>query len=383
MIPKHTGTETLQETALTNYKKLPDPKTCTQKEYIHYYIQDELRANHIHQNFPAQNISDPTNADPLAVAIHKYFKILPLDLHSSYFYLWNNIYKILKTTSEHDLQQIYYPLFSKTEQPYIKILNARNQLAQQHNQQTFVDFHLLKTAKISHSEYQFFLQNKDQAIKFCQQQIPNIKTPKWFYSQFNNAPCFLCQLTTFPSIKFPNQVIDFITKQYPIIKTFRHKIKIIDSDQTSTQYLKHTDTFQITINSRLNNRHRITSLIHEMSHIIAILKNFGILSKNHYQNELSAIKIELTILKHLDPQLYQEKIASLLVPLYQTEFEMKTYQNPIQNIPTLYAKIINQHFPQAKQTKNYTYLINENFITHPLSNLPYAMASIKLFGQAD
>ena len=119
------------------------------------------------------------------------------------------------------------------------------------------------------------------------------------------------------------------------------------------------------------------------NHVVAILKNFSILSQGKYQSELGATKIELKLLKKLSPELYREKIASMLIGLYQASFEIETYKESDQDLPVLYAKIINRYLPRSKQTKNYTYLINENFITHPLRNLPHVVAYVKLISNKD
>ena len=160
-------------------------------------------------------------------------------------------------------------------------------------------------------------------------------------------------------------------------------MKIKKENSTSTEYVKKTDSFVIRLSKKLNNRHQICSLIHELAHVIATLKNFSILLESKYQNELEATKIELKLLKKLSPELYKENLTNMLVVLYQTSFEIETYKNPDQDLPALYAKTVNQHFPLAKQTKNYTYLINENFVTHPLRNLPHAMAYVRLLAQHD
>ena len=369
--------------ATKNYQELKEPKTCGLRDYVDNYVREELLADFIYKTYPKKNISDPTQTDPLAIAVNKYLKILPLGAQFSYAYLWNGIYKMLKKKNEDYMQKLYYPFLTKAEKPYVKIVKTRNQLSQKQGYKTFVEFHLSETTKISPKEYQSFLKNKDKVIKFCQKQIPKIKTPSWFYSQFNNGPCFLCQLSTFPKIDFPNGVIDFVAKEYPNLKKFQHKIKIKNGDRVYTEYIKKTDSFVIGLNKKLNKRHQVTGLIHELSHVVAILKNFSILSQGKYQNELEATKIELKLLKKLSPELYGEKIASMLIGLYQTSFEIEAHKNSDQDLPILYAKIINRCLPRSKQTKNYTYLINENFITHPLRNLPHAMAYVKLISDKD
>lgn len=367
----------LKELAKVNYQSLKNTKTCSLKDYIDYYVKEELTTNSIRKTFSKKNISDPTQTNSLAIAVNTYFKILPLITQSFHTYLDKNIYKELKEEGEESTQKLFLPLLKKAEKPYIKIVKARNQLAQKQGYNNFINLHLEQTAKISEKEYQFFLKNKEKVVKFCQSQIPKIKIPAWFYSQFN-TPCFLCQLPTFPKIDFPNGAMDFVGKQYPILKKFQHKIKIKQDNSTNMEYVKKTDSFVIRLSKKLNNRHQICSLIHELAHVIATLINFNILLENKYQHELEATKIELKLLKKLSPELYKENLTNMLVVLYQTSFEIETYKNPDQDLPALYAKTVNQHFPLAKQTKNYTYLINENFITHPLRNLPHAMAYVKL-----
>ena len=372
----------LRELAERNYMRLKDPKICDLKSYVKHYIQDELMVDRVKKTFPKKDISNPTQTDPLAIAVNNYFKILPLGSQSFLTYLDKNIYKELKERGEKYTQRLYLPLLKKAKEPYVKIVEARNQLAKKQGHKNFTDFHLTITAKISPKEYQFFLKNRDKVVGYCQSQIPKLKPPTWFYSQFN-TPCFLCQLPTFPKIDFPNGAMDFVGKQYPILKKFQHKMKIKKENSTSTEYVKKTDSFVIRLSKKLNNRHQICSLIHELAHVIATLKNFSILLESKYQNELEATKIELKLLKKLSPELYKENLTNMLVVLYQTSFEIETYKNPDQDFPALYAKTVNQHFPLAKQTKNYTYLINENFVTHPLRNLPHAMAYVRLLAQHD
>lgn len=367
-----------EKLARTNYKKLEKPKTCNQKDYVNNYIKEEIIADKIYKTFPKKNISDPTNTNPLAIVINEYLKILPLDERSSYSYLWKNIHKILKRDGEKFVKKEYLPILKRAEKPYIEILKARNKLAKKQGHSSFIESISIERYKIPVKDLQFFLKNKNKVIDIYQKQIPKVEIPDWFYSQFNKYPCFLCQLPNSPKINFPNEVINFVAKEYPILKKFQHKVKINVSQETYTEYLKKTDSFKISIDKELNNRHKITGLIHELSHVISILTNFKILSKNKYQHELETSKIELKLLKRLDPKLYQEKIASMLVTLYLVEFEVESIKNPDQDLPRLYAKTINKYFPQSKQIKNYAYLINENFVTHPLRNLPHAMAYIKI-----
>jgi hypothetical protein len=370
--------ERIKKAAHVNYKKLKNPKTCSLKDYVDYYVKEELTTDYIYKTYPKKNISDPTNTNPLAITINKYLKILPLGAQSSHAYLWKGIYKTLKEKDESYVQRLYYPFLKKAENPYVEIVKARNNLTNKKSPETFVENFSLETYKISIKEYKYFLENKDKVVKFCQKEIPKVKLPIWFYSQFNNTPCFLCLLPTFPQVDFPNGVIDLVAKEYPILEKFKHKIKIKKGGITSTEYVKKTDGYVIRLDKNLNTRHKTVNLIHELSHVVAILEKFDILLEGKYRHELEAIKIELSILKKWSPKLYREKMANMLTTLYLVSFEIETYKNPDQDLPALYAKIVNQHFPKSKQSKNYTYLINENFITHPLRNLPHAMAYVKL-----
>lgn len=374
--------EKATKSAKENYQSLKDPKTCDLKDYVGYYIRDELLADYIYKTFPKKSISDPTQTDSLAVAMNAYLKILPLNSRSFSEYLRQGIYKGLKEKGERYVEKIYLSYLKKAERLYIKIIKARNRSSKKQGYKDYINLYLAETGKISLKEYQFFLKNRDRVIKFCQKQIPQVKLPIWFYSQFD-TPCFLCRLDTFPEIDFPDGVMRFVTKEYPIFKKFQHETKIKNGDRVYTEYIKKTDSFVIGLNKKLNKRHQVSGLIHELSHVVAILKNFSILSQGKYQGELEATRIELKLLKKLSPELYGEKIASMLVALYQVSFEIETYKKTNQDLPVLYAKIINHHLPQAKQVKNYTYLINENFVTHPLRNLPHAMAYVKLISDVE
>ena len=259
--------EKATKSAEENYQSLKDPKTCGLKSYVDYYLKEEVLADFIYKTFPKKNISDQTNTNPLAIAIYAYLKILPLGAQSSYAYFWKGIYKLLKKEGEDSTQKSYLPFLKKAEEPYVKIVRARNQPTKKQGYKNFIDFHLVQTAKISPKEYQFFLKNKDRVIKFCQGQIPKVKLPTWFYSQFNNYPCFLCELPTFPKIDFPSGVMKFVAEEHPILKKFQDKIKIKEVNSTNTEYVKKTDSFIIRSNKEINKRHQVSNLIHKLSHV--------------------------------------------------------------------------------------------------------------------
>ena len=366
--------------AEVNYKKLKNPKICDLKTYITYWIREDLISDFIYKTWPKKAISHPTQKNPVALAINNYFKVLPLN---GFPILWKGIHQKLEKRGEEYTRKLYLPILKKGEKLYPIILQARNQAAQKQGYEFYIN-QRLSDHKISSRDYQYFLDNKDKVIKFCQTNIPQINLPNWFYSQFRNQ-CFLCQLVDFPEIPSKKEVIELISNEYPILKKFQHKIKIKKGKVSSTTYIRETDSFKICLSEKNNQRHNFVDLIHELSHVISQIKNFqkGIdpLSLGKYLNEVDALQIELKLLKKISHQVYQTEIANCLKTLSIVLFEIESHKNPDQDLSKLYAKTVNFCFPKAKQDKNYSYLIEQNLVMKPLRSLPHAVAAVKVLSE--
>lgn len=366
--------------AKVNYKKLKDPRTCNLETYTSYWIYETLLTDFIYKTWPKKPINHPEQENLLALAMNNYFKVLPL---GGFPILWKGIHQKLETKGEEYTRKLYLPILKKGEKLYPIILQARNQAAKKQGYKFYID-QRLSDHKISLQDYQYFLDNKDKVIKFCQANIPQINLPDCFYSQFQNQ-CFLCQLVNFPKIPSHERIIELASNKYPILKKFQQKIKIKKGKISSTTYIKEVDSFEICLSKKNNRRHNFVDLIHELSHVISQIKNFqkGIdpLSCGKYFNEVDTFQIEFKLLKKISRQVYQTEIAGQLKMLSMVLFEIESYNNPDQNLSRFYAKIINLCFPQARQRKNYSYLIEENMIMKPFRSLPHAVAVVKILSE--
>ncbi|MBU2592535.1 hypothetical protein KKD61_03695 [Patescibacteria group bacterium] len=361
--------------ARESYEKLPVPRTCDLTTYTRYCVNGAIVSD-VKLNVKPIN-SDKPQKNSFNRAVADYFNIIPLE---SFDRLWTQIYKRNQTETEAQILKDLKPLFNKLKSKYVNLTKGRNQEAEKRGYKSQLEL-ILEIHQIPQEDYQVFLKNKDKVIEYCQSQIPRVELPDWFYSQFNSQ-CYLCKLPEFPKLKYPDEIFEFVAKEYPILKKFRHKIRFAESSSSTFRYVKESDSFLISIAKKHNSRHRLTALIHELGHTVAALQNFkkGIdpLTNGRYPSEIDAFKIESNLFKKLSAQVYQAEVAGTLSTLYEIIFQIEAYRNPDQNLPVLYGKIFKHCFPKAKLKENYTYLINEDIVALSLRTLPHAITQVKI-----
>ncbi len=366
--------------ASQQYSSLPFPKITDLNTYITYCLRAAFQADQINKTSSSQ-----TNYNSYSKAINNYFQILPPDKDLTYNSLWKTINDDLKNKDEDIIINSHIsPLTKSCIKPFAHTIKERNKLPINQKFKTTFDFYSTVIHKIPPQDIKLFFKHKDQAIKYCQTQFSNTKIPARFYPQFNNH-YFLCALSKYPQINFPKEILDFATAQYPILNKFRSKIIIELGNISTTTYLHKSDNFLITIRKDYNLRHKTTTLLHELAHVISMLNNFkkGIdpLTNGRYLNELEAAKIEFKLLQIFSPSFHQAIIVNLLETFYSTMFKIEAHKNPNQDLSLLSAKLYKQCYPQFNHIHSYTYLLNHEFITRPFRTLPYSMAYVKLFSK--
>lgn len=269
------------------------------------------------------------------------------------------------------------------ENKFSEMIKERNENNKRKGYTSTINFYI-KANKISLPDYEQFLTSIDKVVLFCNKLLPtNLKLSKWFYSEFNNYPCFICKLKSFP-FKSLDDVFEKMAKEHKILAMYKNKIVVKEKDflYSETSYLKENDEFEITINKNQNIRHRCLDLIHELGHVINNVRNFQKdripAEIGRYTNEKEAYKLELNFFKKTSKELYQTSFTQVLSNLVRVLFEMEFYTNPNQKPSKLFAKIFNKCFKNAKQKRNPLYLIEERVIFQPFHSFPHAVAEVNI-----
>jgi len=369
------------EKARRNYLTLSRPKTCDTSTYINLWVRESLENKFYLETLSKVNLKkqNSNNSNIFIKRLSEFYKILPFELIKP---LQVKIFQA-PLSERHKVWEDLHIQTVDIERKMQKLLIARKRELSKINQLPFIDI-FLKKYKIPKRDYKEFNENIDNLIKDINSRLPKTQNQtKDFYSEFN-LPCFICQLTFFP-FNSQKEVVNFVAKEYPVIKRFNKKVKIIKDKEktTSTIYRKETDTIEITMGNEVNIRHQSVVLIHELGHAISIITNLAkgddlIFSKGKYGAEKEAIKIELDILKKASKQLYQAFLGEVLITFCKVLFEIELNRKPRQNISKLYAKSFNRCFLGARQKENYLYILEEDLITSPFRKLPHAVALYKL-----
>lgn len=365
------------------HQKLTKPKTCDLATYTNYWVREVILKDFTKRTLKEVQIplnnSNVAN-DDFAKATAVYFSVLPLEklpkLHR----------KLLRTFPYKKREVLWRrskPLFRRLEKQFVQLVIARNKLAHNKGYARYTDM-ILANSQTPKSAYRNFNKNIDVVITRCHQQLPKLSTlPPWFYSRFN-LPCFVCRIP-FPDLVIPEDVINLVEKEYPILQRFRHKLHIRFGDSAGIRYHKEKDTFEITLSKTSNNRHKVLELIHELGHMVGMLEDFKKGSEpfaaGRYATEKRASTIELRVLTTLSPMILDARFADILLLFHRVLFELTVYDNPKQNLPQLYAKIFNQCFPDAHQKTNPLYLLDEHIVLRSLSSLPQAVAYAELLSK--
>lgn len=365
-----------QKAAKDNYSKLADPKIASEKIYVSNCINDPKEYEIAKKNVKEFSISNPPSEFKNAAEFIKHFPSEKIDKLHHVFY----------NAPPKDREKIWknfsFPI-AKAEDGFIKVVSERNTNSIKRGYKSSLDLHL-NSANIPVSEFNLFLENLDQTILSLNRKLPDQKNlPKWFYSEINSYPCFICRIKNFP-FKDLKDVIERMEGQFEILLKYKNKIKISEdrSEESRTHYNSKKDLIEIIINNQQNLGHQCLDLIHELGHAIIYIGSFqkDILptDRGKYKNELDASKIEFAFLEKNDSNLYRANFANVLSNLVRIVFEMEMYKNPNQKPSKLFSESFNRCFINAGQTDNSYYLIEKRLLYQPFKTLPHAVADINL-----
>lgn len=284
-------------------------------------------------------------------------------------------------------EKLDYPI-NQMEKNFVELAKARIQSVKTINKLSYIDFLLMRIGATK-NDYRYFLENIDRIIEEYNDRLPKINNlPDWFYGKFNH-PCLICKLNDFP-LDSLDQTVDYYANRYDEIEQNRDRIKISFNrgDGAWMRYLKETDRFEISLDENVKvKRHQIVSLIHELSHVVALLKRFsgGVdwMKGGKFEAEREALVVERDVLSTLSRDLYGASLVGNLMTLRQTIFELEIYKKPNQDLGKLYAETFNRCFIEGRQERNDLYLINRSVIMEPLKSLPHCLAMTSVNGLAE
>ncbi len=362
--------------AKNGFQKIEEPKITSKDVYIYYWIRDLFNID-----LAKKSIKGFTSENPPKNLRKLFFlsELLPPELV-------DELYKKIYNANVKDRKKIWTNLrvpLEELEKRFIDVIKERNEESRRKGYKTTLDFYL-KSNKISKIKYEYFLKNLNRVIKLCNKELSNNNNlSDWFYTEFNNFPCFVCQMNEFPFESLDSVFLE-LAKKYKILTKYKNKIVILQSDIAISQisYIKERDIIQIIINNNQNIGHQCLDLIHELSHAIFYIKNFqeGTVpaERGKYRNELDASKLEMNFLKNYYNELYKANLSRVLSNLIIILFEISIYENPNQNLGELFARCYNKCFYQARQKNNPLFILEKRLIYQPFKSLPHAIADVNI-----
>jgi hypothetical protein len=260
------------------------------------------------------------------------------------------------------------------KEKFQEMTKERSGLAQKKGHASYVDMRLEKYS-IPQSAYVDMLKNVDKLIRYCRKQVSDTDDlPEWFYSKYN-LPCYVCRIAKFP-FESKNDVLKYWIEKYDILAKSKDKIDIVLGKVSSTQYLRKSGRFKITLDKSVNKRHQLLDLFHELAHVIVYLNNHKL--EGPYFREKEALKIEIKTLKDMSKELYKSLFGEFLLVYWRVLFEIDLYENPDQDLSKLYAKTFNKCYAEGSQKENFLYLLDFRITLNPLSSLPHAVAQSEI-----
>ncbi len=305
-----------------------------------------------------------------------FFNSLPLELIPSLF-------KKVYDAKPHDRERVWNSFklpINDLNKEFVEMIEEKNRNMISRGYNSAIDYQL-QLNQVSNTQYKNFIKNVDTAVKKMNKMLPKSDLPNWFYSKYNNFPCFVCRMKSFPFERH-DSVYNQMSDHYPDLNEFKNKIKIKNNkvDYSSVRYVKKKDVIEILINSKQNMRHQCMDLVHELSHSVYYIKLFkkGIVpsEKGSYINEVQAGKIETEFLQSVSNKLYRASLAQKLSNLVRVLFEIEIYSNPNRSPNKLFAITFNRCFLAANQKDNPLYLIEERVVNSAFKTLPHAIADV-------
>lgn len=227
--------------ARVSYKKLKEPRILPFEVYTRLWIRELLDRDFSRKSLrsfkPLKPPVDLRNTGLFVQLMH------PLLVRK----LYKKIYDAPPKARENMWKSINLSV-DEIEKRFVNMVRERNRTNKYKGFISTVDFYL-KMYKIPKSDYWNFLKNVNKVIEYCNSQLPNDRNlPEWFYSEFNNYPCFVCRLSSFP-FKNLDDVFKKMNQKYKSLSEFKKKIKIRERDVASSYviYKKESDEFEIVI----------------------------------------------------------------------------------------------------------------------------------------
>ena len=362
--------------AQINYCKLADPKTCSLKTYITHWIREEV----IHSFVSKTLVKLPSvknQPESFEETLADYFNFV-----SSNFVA--NFKKKLFSVALHKRNTKWKELrlsFIKFEQCTQNAVRARNEFARNQGFSSYIDL-VLDSNKITNSDFSQFKETVDDIIDYCNNSLLLFNNyQSAIFNEFEDY-CFICNSQSFPFLNL-QEVLNYFVNNFPEIRKFKTKIKIVLGSLTKMEYQKDRDMFNISLNEKLNTRHQILGFIHELGHVVSYLKNFAneidLLEHGRYFAEKEALQVEYDILFNNAEFQSQAYLGDLLKLYHRVLFELELYKNPNQDLSKLYAQTFNHCYKQANQKSNPLFIFDEYITLKPLSSLPYSIAYTNIF----
>lgn len=344
----------LSQQARKNYSKLSEPKFCSLKSYISVWINEEISKDIAQKSLISINSKNPPNEFKASVKFY-------------------TTYQTKKNKQNINLDEM--------RNDWLEMVKERNEFSIKMGFKSRLDM-TLKNFKIPKIEYNKFQKNIDKTIDFYKHQIQS-KLPIIPIQNLNNF-CFICNLETFPFNNL-SDFLNFFKEKESFFKKNEGRIKIKFGNCFQTDYIKENDNFVITLKEKLDIRHQILELIHELSHVISmatILKQDKFTKSKAYLLEKLAIKKEIFYIKKYFPEVFLAKIGNILQTICQTLFEIDIYQNPNQDPDKLYSKYWNKCFRGILNNNNQNYLSNQDIVYKSFSQLIYTISYINVLNKS-
>jgi len=351
--------------AKSKYKELNPPKLLSEKLYIHACIRQAIIKDILLNRKNRYPPSEYKNSLDLYLAFSpEVRKKLREEINNA---------AIDQRSCIWDKYKIDY---KKVEKAFTGLTIQRNIWAQREGFKTWL-YKKLIHYQIPLKDYKRLINNIHYLISFCQEQLNKmVLTDHLTYSEFYK-PCYICLSDSFP-FRNIDEVKKKVFEKYKILKKYKDKIEIKFESRSSASYEADKDVFEICISKNENFRHQSLLLIHELLHVVDYLESFkeGFLpaDKGEYYQEKKVLEMIMPFFRKNYPLFYPNMFSEFLRLFLTAFFEIEVYKNPNQNLSKLYAKAYNICYPDAKQKRNRSWILDENIFDYPLSTLPHVVA---------
>ncbi len=353
-------------------------------DFAYYWVYDEMRRFVLKSRESRKVTADPqkSSPDPFSQALSRYFSVLP---PAKIVALENEI--LSGTFEERERKYRQNKKLLETLRPLFRdFLRATNRYAQEtfgmENHQKFIR----QMLGINNKDFRDFLTTADKTIRKLNKEGAKVADPAKSYWSEYYLPCFLCQNKDL-DLQIPDQVLELMTKYYPVLSKAKGKIDIVyrpekeTTETSNTHYDKERDRLVIRLNSGPK-IHVLVALVHELSHVVSLLTHFekheNPLELAIYQLEKEAAEVTAETLPRISAKLWQAYSINILHTFWKTFFMLEALKNPTQDLDKLYAQTYNRCFLKGRQRSNPFYLLRWELIRGPLHSLSYAIADSRV-----